>query len=325
MSGTASDICSGLFFDVTQGIEPGWSVHTWQAVDNPHVRDNWLLRLEEIKRLRPLFLKTALFRQHWLNEWVVNQDAQCYRYDPKLNRAPTLPRLKTGGWTHVLGVDLGHSPDPSAFVVCAYHEHSSTLFILSAHSKLEMDFTAVSNEIKRLTTAYSIDQVIIDGSNKQGVAEMQNRHGLSLEAADKREKSDFISLMSDDLIQGKVVLLPGCEALAEEWSKLVWVSKDGKIVYPRKENPNCSNHLCDAALYAWRKSMPFLSEEAPVHVSPREAIAAKGGWIPYTAQLMEENLQRQIERQENEEAQLFSEECMLGGEDPLKVALNRRR
>lgn len=258
MAGTASNIASGLFYDITTGVEPGWKLFQWTAHDNPHVAKQWQEELDEIDRTRPLFKETALYRQWFCNEWVVDEEALIYKYDELRNKTAGLP-ADLSGWHFVLGVDLGHSPDPTAFVVGAYHDLSPLLCLVYAYKKTHMDITDVATFIKDLERRFPFEVKVVDGSAKQAVAELNNRHGLSLIPADKAGKVDFINLMNGDLIQGLIKLLPAASPLAEEYKKLVWDSdSSGKIKEPRKEHPGSDNHLTDAALYLWRYCHQYL-------------------------------------------------------------------
>jgi hypothetical protein len=59
------------------------------------------------------------------------------------------------------------------------------------------------------------------------------------------------------------------EGLAEEWRELTW-KDDTKMV----ENPLCSNHICDAALYSWRECFGYL--QPAIELSRKAEKAAKG-------------------------------------------------
>jgi hypothetical protein len=310
MSGTSSNLPRGLFYDVTTGKEPGWSLHTWTAYDNPHMAAQWAEIIHSIKTERPLYAETKQYKQWYENQWVVDEDALVYRFRPDRNLFTTLPRApQDAGWTWVLGVDLGHSPDPSAFVICCYHEHIRCLYILESYEKLGMDVTDVANQIKQFQGIYPISTVVIDGSNKQAVEEMRRRHAIHLIPADKKEKSDFIELMNAELIQGAIKLhAVGCSALSprmegvplserrgliEEMQSLLWESKAGKITYPRKEKDGLPNHACDAALYAWRHSYQYQSEAAP----PKEVVGSRE-WYLKQSENMWDREREAIEKQE---------------------------
>lgn len=255
--GTSSNITRGLFYDITEQREAGWSLHRWTAYDNPHVATQWTEEIEEIRNKRPLFMETALFRQWYLNEWVVDEDAKVYKFNPERNLISSLPVYDTP-FHFVLGIDLGHSPDPSAFVVSAYHDESSILFFIQAEKHLKFDVTDVANKIKELDAKFNFDTKIIDGSNKMAVEELNIRHKVNVIPADKLGKEHFINLMNAEFIQGRIKLLPQTKEYADELATLVWVTDNGKVKEPRKEHPGLSNHLTDAGLYNWRWTYTYL-------------------------------------------------------------------
>ncbi|WP_434127452.1 hypothetical protein, partial [Enterococcus faecium] len=79
MIGTPSNYTNSLFYDITTGVEGGWSVHTWSALDNPHVRDNVQEDIDFLKTNQPGVELTPRFRQHWLGEWYVDLSALVYK------------------------------------------------------------------------------------------------------------------------------------------------------------------------------------------------------------------------------------------------------
>lgn len=325
MMGTSSNLIKGLFYDITNGREPGWKLHSWTAYDNPYVAKQWTQEIEDIKRDRPLFMETTLFKQWYLNEWVVDEDKLVYKYRDGHNDYVSLPYYPYGQWNYVLGVDLGYHPDPSAFVVCAFHENDSLLYIVEAYKKLEMDITDVANKIKFYLGRYPlIYKVIIDNSAKQAVEEMQKRHGLSLTPAEKQGKSDFIELMNSEFIQGhiKVNRLLSTD-LIEEYGSLVWKLDGDKIFIPRKENEACANHLTDAALYAWRYTYAFLSQKHKEKIDLRD----RAQYIKHTEKLMEESLERQIKFQQAEEQNSMWDipNDPFDSESALRSIINKRK
>lgn len=263
--GTSSNITRGLFFNITNKKEEGWSLHTWTAHQNPHIKEQWKEELEDIDKNRPLFKLTALYRQWYLNQWVVDEEAKVYKYNEALNKAPYLPR-DLGDFHYVLGVDLAHSPDSTAFVISAYHEQDPNLYFTYARKHIKMDITAVAEERHRLAKKHDFEVEVIDGANKMAVEELNQRHGCKFLAADKIGKVDFIKLMNDEFIQGKIKLLPeayssheaNVDSLHDEYEALVWVTDNGVVKEPRKEHPGIHNDLADAALYNWRYCYQYL-------------------------------------------------------------------
>jgi len=201
-----------------------------------------------------------------------------YRFSLDRNAITTLPIIgdPRGQWHHVLGIDLGYSPDPSAFVIAAYHDHDSTLYFTESWKQWRLDITDVAQRVQVYQAKYDLDTLIIDGANKQAVAEMQRRHGLPLVAASKTAKADFIELMNAEFILGRIkVITSACNggiqnsgkktqeqeslALHDEYGGLVWDER-ALVKGKREEHPRCPNHLADAALYAWRYCFQYLSK-----------------------------------------------------------------
>lgn len=316
--GTSSNITRGLFYDITTKKENGWSLHTWTAYDNPHIVNQWKEEIEDIETNRPEFKKTALFRQWYLNEWVVDDEARVYKYSSPRNDVEYLPR-DLSDWTFVLGVDLAHSPDSTAFVIGAYHPLDPKLYLVYARKHLKMDITDCAEEIKRLDKRYDFQVKVVDGANKMAVAELNNRHQLGLIPADKTGKADFIKLMNDEFVQSKILLLPeartkwhkDAETLQDEYNTLVWITDNGKVVEPRKENPNIHNDQADAALYLWRYCFTYLFK--PVEPIPDRT--KQEVWEPEHIKKLAEQIRRE---QNPNEFDLSFDEDLFNFEDDNK-------
>lgn len=296
--GTASNITRGLFFDITTGKEAGWSLHQWSAFDNPHISRQWAEELQEIEEKRPKFKQTALFRQWYLNEWVIDEDALVYKFNKQRNISDHLPAASSP-YHYVLGIDLGHSPDPTGFVIGAYSDDANRLYFIHAEKHLRFDITDVANRIAQLEKIWKFDVKVVDNANKQAVAELNNRHGANLIPADKTGKADFINLMNDDFIQAKIMVASKCQELVDEYQSLVWETDGDKIKEPRKEHPSIPNHLTDAALYTWRYCYQYLWTKALPFVDYRKQEV----WEPKHMEKLSEQIQ--IEKNPNHWSKQF--------------------
>jgi hypothetical protein len=297
--GTASDFARGLFYDISVGKEKGWAVSSWTAFDNPHVAKQWAEELDEIKRDRPEYMETPQFKQWYLNQWVVDQDKLCYKFNPEINLVKELPKgLDPNGWIgRVLGVDLGWDDD-NAFVLTAYHENDPCLYILKYFSKNKMTFNSVDDRVNEYKSDpwWSPNRIIIDGADKQGVESMRERSQNPYEAADKHDKATFIELMNADFTAGKIKVMdtPENEPLWRAWMALVWQTDGDKVVFPKKENKSLHHlsHGPDAALYAWRCGYHYHSQpkKSKTLVGRDEWIGenAKKAWSKYAEQLQEQ-------------------------------------
>lgn len=261
LMGTSSNYTRGLFFDITTGIRTDWSVHTWTAHDNPYVATQWQEELDEIDKDRPLFKETPLFKQWYLNQWVVDTDKLVYKYSNDKNIFGSRPSgLTPNGWTYVLGVDTGWEDD-NAFVLGGFHENDQTFYIVKTFNKPHMTFDQVTLKIQEFMNDKDMApaKVIIDGANKQGVESMRQRSAIPFEYADKTGKVDFIEMLNADLVQARIKINSSCSSLINELMGLVWKTDGDKIVLPKKEHPSLPNHLCDAFLYAWRNGYHYQS------------------------------------------------------------------
>jgi hypothetical protein len=267
--GTPGNLKTGLFYELTNGRDPsagpqrwtleGFSGHSWNTFDNPYMVEQWREEIADLKAANPLIEQTPGFQQNYLGRWVIDDSKLVYKYKRGRNdfdgRLPTYAR---GRWRFVLAIDLGYT-DATSFTVLAFHEHDRNLYIVKSEKKPGMDLTDVSEHAAQLKQTFQVDETVIDGANKQAVAEMNNRHGLQADAADKREKAEFIDIMNDEFIQERIKLGPDTEPLKAEYGGLVW---DEKKLQQRKrvEHPSCENHCADGGLYGWRRCWQYLSK-----------------------------------------------------------------
>lgn len=239
MIGTATEITNGLFFDVTTGVEPGWSVHKWMTTDNPYMREKWLKRIALLKETNPRVIETPAFRRMYLNEWVIDTNSLCYKFNSDRNEIELVP--DDDPMTYVLGIDLGFE-DSSAFVISAFNEFDRNLYFVETYKRSGMIISDVVVRIQYYIDKYKPIACVIDNASKQSVEEMKQRYHLPLIAADKHGKPEFIEIMNSEFIQGYIKLvMPACSELATEYGALIW---DEKKRPKREEHPNCDNHLC---------------------------------------------------------------------------------
>lgn len=294
MMGTADNATQTLFFDITktptidEPREPGWSVHEWTALDNPYIVDQWKEELAEIETLRPLFKLTALYRQWYLNLWEIDTDALVYKYNKEANSVGYLPR-DLSEWRYLLGIDLAHSPDSTAFVIGAYHPADKALYIVFAQVFERFDFTAVAEKIQELEKTYSFEVKVVDGANKQGVAEMNNRHRSGLICAEKHGKVEYINLFNGELLQERIKFLPLAQPLVDQMKALVWVTDGGKVLEPREEHQGMHNDLCDAALYLWRYAYTYVWQPPEKKPEP----GSQESWEPEHLRRLEEQVRQE--------------------------------
>lgn len=319
MIGTPGNMKRGLFYELTKGQNPseagrwekmGWSGHRWTAFDNPHMADKWRAEIEDLKLANPLIEETPIFQQHYLGKWVIDDSNLVYRFDYDRNSFDELPVKQPGAgrWHYVLGIDLGFN-DPTAWVVCAYHDFDRTLYVLGAHKKEKCDITEVAEQTRKLMGRFDFDRIVIDNANKQAVEEMRRRHDIPLTPAEKAGKADFIEIMNGDFISGHIKLHKKMAApLIDEYGQLIWDDRSGR----REEHPAAPNHCCDAALYAWRSCYQYLADM--LQPNGLRYGHSEADWM-----LMQEEreIEKLLQEKRNREAE------MMLYEDPLDDYLTR--
>ncbi len=262
LSGTPSNVTTGLFFEATNGKEPGWTTHSWSWRDNRFKARNIQRVHDELVASNPAITITPLYQQEWQGRWVVDTNALVYRAREDTNTAAALP-LPADQYLYVLGVDTGFS-DPTAFVVVAWSEHDPNLYVVEAEKHKGWIYSKVVERVKALETRFPLIVKIVVDAPLQGAEEMRQRGGVNFEAATKNDKKLAVDLVNSDLLTGRVKVLPAAMGLFDEWKTLVWSERELRAM-PAKyvEDPRFDNHMADACLYAWRASRNYNATQAP--------------------------------------------------------------
>lgn len=256
-----------------------WSRHTWTRQENVKTQENlWEAALIE-KADNDWADDHPTWQREYLGQWVAADDTFVYAYatlhlskPDTVHWKPERSKVNThglpdwpGDWRFILGADLGYEDD-FAFVVGAYSPHNSSLYFVEDFKASHLDLYQITDHLQYAWDKYGgFDAMVADaaGLGKLVVETINKRHGLPVQPAEKREKFDTIELLNADFHSGRVKLIPDSE-LAREMAALQFdLSKHSKKELVRtgklRENPQMPNHLCDAALYAWRFSYHFWS------------------------------------------------------------------
>lgn len=243
MVGTPGEMLAGYFYDVTTGKEPGWSVHTWSTMDNPHMMVQMAEAIAEKEKLDPNFRSKPKYRREYFGEWAADTQSKVYQVTES-NLISSVPPRK---WSYGLGVDLGWE-DPTAFVLMAHHQDAG-IIILHAQKHKGLYFDDINAIIMDYNQQYRLSDIVVDNADKQSVEDMRVRFGWNFVPAKKTEKTNQIGLFNSDLANGNMkILTEKCQPLLEEYELLTWDSNTA----PRREDPRAPNHCCDAALYIHR-------------------------------------------------------------------------
>ena len=266
LTGTPMEITKGLFYDATNGIDEGWSVHKWNTYNNIYMAAKWARQIALLKKKNPRVEETPSFRRMYKNEWVIDKSSLCYRYDPEVNYIEKMP--EKNHYNNILGVDLGYN-DSSAFSVIGYSHYDTAAYVRHGYKKSKMIISHVVKMIRHLIKVFNPIAIVVDGASKQAVEEMKQKYGLPLIAADKQGKADFIELLNSDLMTSRLKVTPEADQVAKEWLNLIW----DKTKLPKKiEHEACENHLSDATLYAYRHAYHLLNLERETLLTEEDKI-----------------------------------------------------
>lgn len=277
-----------------EGVKWQWSLHRWTAQDNAATATVWEDALV-LKEMSGWTDENPIWRREWLGQWAADDTERVYKYRSTLDDgAPWnlwTPGKKTKAnpfglpegheWLYVYGLDLGWN-DPTALEVLAFSETHPDLFVVYEYSRqhLRPELVAKLLEATIAVTGYPVAIVAdIAGLGGGYLDELQSVYGITCEAAEKKQKNDFIELVNGDLIDGRMKVSTDCPKLREEMETLQWEDPDPESGF-LKESKKQNNHHCDAVVYARRK------------VGHRHARAPEAKPAPGSREAMEQQIEQ---------------------------------
>lgn len=172
------------------------------------------------------------------------------------------------GWGDIdyylaLGADLGYYPDPFAWVLWGWSLRDPILYEVASHCRTLLDSDAQAQQLRDIRDIVPIAITTADagGGGKQTVAgwsaKWQERYGIPIVEATKKNKHGAIDSMGADIRRGHVRVRDGGAWLAQaeehHWSRAGLVNTSGKLI----EDPTSPNDLLDAGLYGHRESYHY--------------------------------------------------------------------
>jgi hypothetical protein len=254
--GTPGLTPAGFFYDVSAG-DRQWPVHRWTCLDNPHVPG-----AEEIARIKAEHRwddSHPTYRREYLGEWIHDVEAMVYPFDATRNTG-TIP-ADARRVLRVLSVDLGFSPDPTAFVISASEPGLPDCYIERAWRKTGLTVAHIAGQIDQARHETKIDRVVVDAGalGKTIVEDLRQTYGIACIAAEKRDKLATIHGVRGALLAGTIKVDPlHCQQIIEEWHTCAW-NEDRS-----DHDERCADDLCDSFLYGWRHhALHYRPEENP--------------------------------------------------------------
>ncbi len=260
--GTPGPVPQGYYFDITHLGKYKYSVHKWTLLDNPFIPNAEKFIADLIERHQWENTHPTLMRE-WRNQWVLDVDALWIRYKAEVNHYDELPKVKK--WNYILGIDIGFK-DSDALAILAWSEEDPCTYLVEELITAKQDITSLIEQIGLLEKTYKPYKMVIDqgGLGLKIAEEIRKRHGIPIEAADKKLKSENVGILNDELRLGKFKAKDKSRFAQDSYLiQIDWLkSTPDKIVI--KKDPH--SDIIDAVLYAHKESYAFTHQklkEAP--------------------------------------------------------------
>lgn len=268
ITGTPGPVKAGYFYNVTHS--DFWHNVHWTAFDNPHMHSppekDLEQTLKEERTMKGITEDDPGYIRETYGQWIEDEDSLVFKFDSGRNTYVTLPKFDNHNreleYSYIFGIDIGYN-DSDAIAVLAYNYSEKQVYLVDEYVKSKQDISSLVSEIKKLQNIYNPVKMVLDAGalGKKIQEEIQARHGIHLEAAEKSRKVEFIELLNDDLRTGKFKAFKG--SIFQEDCMLMQWDKESRIRNPDRPKVSDSYHsdACDAVLYAWRECRHFLSRQ----------------------------------------------------------------
>jgi hypothetical protein len=232
----------------------GASVHFMTIFDNPFFRGREQLILDSHLRDNSLPANDAGYRREWLGEFCANSTGLCYqRWNGNLLPRHMVPK---NGYT-VMGLDLGHNPDPCAWVVVRFVITESVVgdvvrsihhgHVIASFEKTHCSVEEMVGITRRLKEAYHVSHIAGDsaGLGSTIVDDLGSVYGLPITAVKKSGVKVGKIWFADSMFgAGTLHVHEGCDSLMRQLKTVPW---DDRRLGHHKRYPD---HSLDGLLYA---------------------------------------------------------------------------
>ena len=260
---------------------------------------------EDCKR-RGITIEDPSIQRENYGRWCYDPNALLLTYTKELNDYTDLPKDK---YTHIIGIDLGQR-DYNFLSVLAFSDNSPITWLVEESYKTNQRTDDLAADIKALMKKYDTARLIVDAGG-QGLAlveDMKPRHGLPLEAADKKGKMSNYALLNNALRTGNFKAKYGTK-FQEDCNIL---QRDDDNSTPDKIAIKGHSDAVDAALYAFKFS-PAYTFTAP---APKLVHGSKEHSDQVAQDLFEHNMKRLQQEKANKENQGMNWETDANGVPP---------
>jgi hypothetical protein len=273
LAGTAGPyIGKHYWYQVNHNKSLGWSIHSWEGKDNPHMKAAKEQEEKDfLKRYGEDYKLTDWYRQQYLNEWLEDSIDRVYMFSREKNVVsdPVLiAKLNDGlipSMKYVLATDLG-SNNATSFTLLGYSKYDPVNYIIKSEKFVGIDLDKLVSKLMEYKNKYKIVYWPIDsaGAIKIVVDDYRSKYNIPFTyPKSKTDKLEYQRLFNSDLVCSRIkVVASQCAPLIEEWNELLWDKKALAEGY-RKEADRYNNDCADSALYSYAEAHHHRAKEEP--------------------------------------------------------------
>lgn len=199
ITGTPGPIPKGYFYEVTEELKYGYSVHKWKVNQNPYVPDaEGYIRTVLLEN--NWTVETPTFQREYLGLWKQDFEALYIKWREELNHYEVLP---PGNYTYITGLDFGHN-DANFLVTVAYNDRDQTIYLVEEDYRVGEIISDFAIRIKKNQAKYRPIKIVADEGalGKSLAEELRRRHHIPVKAADKPGKDSNAAFLNDYLRRG---------------------------------------------------------------------------------------------------------------------------
>ncbi len=255
-----------------------WSFHHWTLQETaPCMAHQWEDALLK-KAQRGWGDEHPTWIREYLGRWTTSGDGMVFRYanekghgrvtwvPNRTDENPTGLPPEGAPWRLVGGLDLGFEA-PTAFVVLAYSARLRQIRHVWDYSRPHLLVHDIAELIRGAIQRFgNIEKIYADQGNLgKTIVNTLIADGFPLEAAEKREKNDYIELINAAFEQGELLVVEGNEynseaKLEEQLLTNVWdLGDEDKTTLARlgklREDNSIPNDSTDALVYGFRGAL----------------------------------------------------------------------
>lgn len=259
LAGTPGKIRAGAFYNVLQN--PNWSHHYWTMFDNPYLEKKSGKSPQEtfaaILKKRGVTADDPAIQREVFAKWAEDLSCLVYKVNRK-NYVPEIPECED----HWLGVDIGWE-DKDAIAV--WGVKNGIIYLVEEWAENHQTLSKLERALIYFKNKYNPHRMVCDpaGGGKKALESLAERPaGIAMEVAQKTRKHEYIQLINDDLLNGRIKMKED-SIFAHDASKVQWEEKrtdSGVLTGEMEISDRFHSDILDAALYGYR-SIPLDRKE----------------------------------------------------------------